>query len=67
MSTNFIKTFAEGLFSAFSFRNTDPIVDMFRIEYAKEYRNATRNGVRVDRAFVEAFLTNRCTSNNCNC
>lgn len=67
MSTNFIHTFAEGLFSAFSYRTNDPLVDMFRNEYAKEYRNATRNGVRVDRAFVEAYMTNRCTSYNCNC
>lgn len=34
----------------------DGIVRMFEVEYAKEYRNARRAGVHVDRHFVEEFL-----------
>jgi hypothetical protein len=34
----------------------DGIVRMFEVEYAKEYRNARRAGVHIDRHFVEEFL-----------
>ena len=34
----------------------DGIVRMFEVEYAKEYRNARRAGVHIDRQFVEDFL-----------
>jgi hypothetical protein len=34
----------------------DGIVRMFEVEYAKDYRNARRAGVHVDRQFVEQFL-----------
>lgn len=34
----------------------DGIVRMFEVEYAKDYRNARRAGVHIDRQFVEQFL-----------
>lgn len=34
----------------------DGIVRMFEVEYAKDYRNARRAGVQIDRQFVEDFL-----------
>jgi hypothetical protein len=34
----------------------DGIVRMFEVEYAKDYRNARRAGVHIDRHFVEEFL-----------
>ncbi len=34
----------------------DGIVRMFEVEYAKDYRNARRAGVHIDRQFVEDFL-----------
>lgn len=43
--------------SVFSNANDkDGIVRMFEVEYAKDYRNARRAGVHVDRQYVEQFL-----------
>jgi hypothetical protein len=67
MSHHIIKSFAEGMFSAFSFTKNDPLVDMFRIEYAREYRNAVRNGIKVDKNFVRNYMANRNKKVTCNC
>lgn len=40
-------------------KDPDGIVRMFEVEYSKEYRNARRAGVQIDRQFVEEFLKTR--------
>jgi hypothetical protein len=48
------KLLARNIFS--NGKEQDGIVRMFEVEYAKEYRNARRAGVHIDRQFVEDFL-----------
>jgi len=35
-----------------------PLVQMFRVEYGKEYLYARKNGVTVNNKFVKEFLAN---------
>jgi hypothetical protein len=42
--------------SVFKGNEQDGIVRMFEVEYAKDYRNARRAGVHIDRQYVMEFL-----------
>ena len=50
---------AFGRFFSNKDESSDPLVRLFRIEYANDYRNARRQGVSVNRNFVKDFLDNR--------
>ena len=55
------KNVTDALGQFFTTRNesNDPLVRMFRVEYANDYRHAVKNGMTVNSAFVKDYLKYR--------